>query len=258
MYERELEATLFVIKNAAKMISDGFLSRDFGINKKDDGSLVTSIDKAVDKLIRDTLSVVFPNYAFLTEESVDDLNRISKEFVWIIDPIDGTEEFVKHEYQCVTNIALCRNHEIVLAAIMEPISGEIYYAIKGEGAYLIKDGVTKRIHVSTNLNKLTCLTSPYHMYDEEKEYLAKHADKFLAIEYKGAAYKACLIASGQADVSYRFSPYSKEWDTAAPQLLIEEAGGVFIDKKRNRITYNKKDVRNLDGFIMLNRIENYF
>ena len=96
------------------------------------------------------------------------------------------------------------------------------------------------------------------MYDEEKEYLKKHAIKFNTIEYKGAAYKACLIASGQADVSYRFSPYSKEWDTAAPQLLIEEAGGVFFDKNRNRISYNKKDVRNLDGFIMLNRIENYF
>ena len=96
------------------------------------------------------------------------------------------------------------------------------------------------------------------MYDEEKNYLEKHKHHFESISYLGAAYKACQIASGQADVSYRFSPYSKEWDTAAPQLLIEEAGGVFIDKKRVRIKYNRKDVRNLDGFIMLNRIENYF
>lgn len=258
MYESELEASLKTIKLAAKMISDGFLSNSYNVSNKEDGSVVTSIDKAVDKFIRESLSKYFPSYGFLTEESVDDLSRISKEFVWIIDPIDGTEEFVKHEYQFVINIALCRNHEIVLSAIMEPISGEIYYAIKGEGAYLLKDEIKTKIHVSDKLDNLTCLTSPYHMYDEEKEYLAKYQDKFQSVEYAGAAYKACLIASGKADVSYRFSPYSKEWDTAAPQLLIEEAGGVFFDKYRNKITYNKKDVRNLDGFIMLNRIENYF
>ena len=240
------------------MISDGFLSNSYNVSNKEDGSVVTSIDKAVDKFIRESLSKYFPNYCFLTEESVDDLSRISKEFVWIIDPIDGTEEFVKHEYQFVINIALCRNHEIVLAVIMEPISGEIYYAVKGEGAYLLKNGIKKQIHVSRNLDKLTCLTSPFHMVDEEKEYLKKHADKIKIVEYKGAAYKACMIASGQADVSYRLSPNSKEWDTAAPQLLILEAGGVFFDKHRKPITYNKRDVRNLDGFIMLNRIENYF
>ena len=258
MYESELEASLKTIKLAAKMISDGFLSNSYNVSNKEDGSVVTSIDKKVDKFIRESLSSYFPNYGFLTEESVDDLSRISKEFVWIIDPIDGTEEFIKHEYQFVINIALCRNHEIVLSVIMEPISGEIYYAVKGEGAYLLKDGVKTKLHVSNSLSKLTCLTSPYHMYNEEKEYIKKHADKFNTILYKGAAYKACLIASGQADVSYRFSPYSKEWDTAAPQLIVEEAGGVFFDKNRKRITYNKKDVRNLDGFIMLNRIENYF
>lgn len=257
MYESELDATLYTIRMAAKMISDGFFS-SYSINKKSDGSLVTSIDKEVDRFLRDTLSKIFPSYGLLTEESADDLSRIDKEFVWIIDPIDGTEEFIKRQYEFVINIALCRNHEIVLAAIMEPISGELYYAVKGEGAYLIKDGITKKIHVSHNLTNLTCLTSPFHMSEEEKLYLKKHAEKFNTIEYKGAAYKACLIASGQADVSYRLSPNTKEWDTAAPQLLIEEAGGVFFDKYRNKITYNRLDVRNLDGFVMLNRIENYF
>lgn len=257
MYESELEATLYTIRMAAKMISDGFFSQ-YSIHKKDDGSLVTSIDKEVDSFIRDTLSKMFPHYGLLTEESKDDLSRINKEFVWIIDPIDGTEEFVKRQYEFVVNIALCRNHEIVLAAIMEPISRELYYAIKGEGAFLIKDGLTKRIHVSHNLINLTCLTSPFHVSEEEKKYLKEHAEKFNTIEYRGAAYKACLIASGQADVSYRLSANTKEWDTAAPQLLIEEAGGVFFDKYRNKITYNRYDVRNLDGFVMLNRIENYF
>ena len=258
MYESELTATLDTIKLAAKIISDGFLSASINVDRKEDGTLVTNIDKKVDAFIRESLQKKFPEYGFLTEESVDDLSRISKEFVWIIDPIDGTEEFVKRQYEFVINIALCRHHEIVLAAIMEPISKEIYYAVKGEGAYLLKDDVKERIHVSNKEKDLTCLTSPFHMCLEEKEYLKKHEDKFKSIEYRGAAYKACLIASGQADVSYRVSPNTKEWDTAAPQLLIEEAGGVFLDKYKRKITYNRKEVRNLDGFIMLNRIENYF
>ncbi len=258
MYESELEATLFTIRSAAKIITDGIFNSTYKISKKEDGSPVTSIDQEVDQFIRDTLSKVFPKYGMLTEESKDDLSRLEKEFVWIVDPIDGTEEFIKRQYEFVTNIALCRNHEIVLCAIMEPIRNEVYYAVKGQGAYMMKDGKTTRIHVSHNLDKLTCISSPFHLGEEEKKYLEKHAEKFNTILYHGAAYKACLIASGKADVSFRFAPNTKEWDTAAPQLLIEEAGGVFLDKYKQKITYNRKDVRNLNGFVMLNRIENYF
>ncbi|MCR4879359.1 MAG: 3'(2'),5'-bisphosphate nucleotidase CysQ [Bacilli bacterium] len=258
MYESELKATLDTIRSAAKIINDGILSSSYQVEEKTDGSPVTSIDKKVDEFIRTSLAKLFPDYGMLTEESKDDLSRFEKEFVWIIDPIDGTEEFIKRQYEFVTNIALCRHHEIVLAVIMEPISKEIYYAIKGEGAYLIKDNVKTRLHVSNKTSELTCLTSPFHMSLEEKEYLNKHQDKFKNIEYRGAAYKACLIASGQADVSYRLSPYTKEWDTAAPQLIVTEAGGVFLDKYKNEITYNKTDVRNLNGYVILNKIENYF
>lgn len=257
MYESELTAALNTIKLAAKIISDGFLST-YNVETKSDGSLVTSIDKKVDASIKESLSKDFPSYGFLTEESKDDLTRINKEFVWIIDPIDGTEEFIKRQYEFVINIALCRNHEIVLAAVMEPISKEIYYAVKGEGAYLIKDDKVSRIHVSDKTKELTCLTSPFHMSEEEKQYLNKYQDKFKKIEYRGAAYKACLIASGKADVSYRLSPFTKEWDTAAPQLIVTEAGGLFLDKYKNIIFYNKVDVRNLNGFVILNKIENYF
>lgn len=257
MYESELETALYIAKQAAKMISDGFLS-SFEIHKKDDGSLVTSIDKQVDTFIRETLTRYYPHHALLTEESKDDLSRIGKDFVWIIDPIDGTEEFVKHEYEFVLLMALAYKGEPVIGIIVEPIRNEIYYALKGKGAFRIKNGVTSKIHVSDKLLNLTCLTSPYHMVEEEKNYLDDNMNRFKEIKFVGAAYKACLIACGEADVSYRFSPYSKEWDTAAPQILIEEAGGVFFDKNRNKITYNKADVRNLDGFVILNRIENYF
>lgn len=258
MYSKELKATLDIINNAAEMISRGFYSTSYEVDTKSDDTPVTSIDKQVDKYIRESLSKLFPSYGFLTEESKDDLARLDKEYVWVVDPIDGTVEFIKKQYQFVINIALVRNHEVVLGVIMEPISKEIYYAVKGEGAYLLKDGVTTKIHVSNKTNNLICLTSPFHQSVEEKEYIEKYKDRFSDITYIGAAYKACLIASGKADVSYRLTNNTKEWDTAASQIIVLEAGGVFLDKYKREIKYNRKDIRNLDGYIILNKIENYY
>lgn len=257
MYQKEFDACLHIIKLASEVISQGYFDNG-GVSIKSDGSPVTEIDKKVDKLIRDYLAKEFNNYGFLTEESKDDLSRLEREFIWIIDPIDGTMEFINHEYEFVTNIALCKNHEIVLSMISVPLKDEIYYAIKGEGAYLIKDGVTTKIHVNNKLSDLTYLSSPYHMSKDEENFINNHKDKFNKMRLAGAAYKACLIAKGEAEISYRLTVDTKEWDTAAPDLLIREAGGVFFDRNKLPLKYNRQDVRNLDGFIMLNRIENYF
>lgn len=257
MYQEELNAIIYIIKNASSIILDGY-HNGTSSSFKEDGSIVTNVDKEADKLIREYLNNKFPTYGLLTEESKDDLSRLDKEYVWIVDPIDGTLEYVRHQYEFVTNIALVRNHEVVVGVIYAPLTDELFYAIKDEGSYLIKDNKINRIHVSIIEDKLRVLTSPYHEVEEEKEYLEKYKDKFVSISYGGAAYKACLIASGKAEASYRFSPNSKEWDIAAPDIIVREAGGVFYDKYRKRFIYNKKDVRNLDGFIMVNKEKNYF
>ena len=114
---------------------------------------------------------MFPNYGILTEESEDDLSRLSKDYVWIIDPIDGTQEFITHKYEFVTNIALAYKGEIVLALINVPLKDECYYAIKGEGAFLVKGDKKEAIHVSNISKDIRVLSSPYHMSEQEKEYL---------------------------------------------------------------------------------------
>ena len=253
---KQFDAALNTINIARQIIKDGY-KEGFEVFIKEDGSPVTTIDKKVDEEMRSILKKYFPEYGFLTEESKDDLSRLDKEFVWIIDPIDGTKEFVNHAYEFVTNLALCHNHEIVLSMILNPLTDEIFYAVKGEGAYLFKDNIATKIHVSNKLKDLTYLSSPYHQSEDEKNAIKEHQDIIKEIIPRGAAYKACLIASGKADISYRISPDSKEWDTAACDLLIKEAGGCFFDKNKKEFIYNKKDVRNLDGFIMLNKIENY-
>lgn len=257
MYQREFDAAFYIIKKAADVIRDGYFST-ISISYKEDKSPVTNIDKKVDELIRTYLMEQFPAYGILTEESKDDLSRLNKDYVWIIDPIDGTQEFITHEYEFVTNIALAYKGEIVLALINVPLKNECYFAIKGEGAYLIKEDKKEQIHVSNITSNIRVLSSPYHLSEEEKEYLEKHKDKFSSISYAGAAYKACLIASGKAEASYRFTLACKEWDIAPCDLLVTEAGGYFFDIHKQKYTYNKENVKVLHGFIMVNLEENYF
>ena len=257
MYQREFDAAFYIIKKAADVIRDGYFST-ISISYKEDKSPVTDIDKKVDALIKEYLLKEFPNYGILTEESEDDLSRLSKDYVWIIDPIDGTQEFITHKYEFVTNIALAYKGEIVLALINVPLKDECYYAIKGEGAFLVKGNKKEAIHVSNISKDIRVLSSPYHMSEQEKEYLEKHKDKFSKISFAGAAYKACLIASGQAEASYRFTLACKEWDIAPCDLLLEEAGGFFFGVNGEKYTYNKENVKVLHGFIMLNLKENYF
>lgn len=257
MYEKELQTVLNLIQEAAKIILGGFFN-GFELEYKEDESPVTSIDKKVDVFLRTNLKEAFPEYGLLTEESQDDLSRLDKEYVWIIDPIDGTEEFVKRKYEFVVNVALIRNHQVVLGVIIEPQSGEIYYAVKGEGSYKLINNKKERIHVSNKLDNLYALTSPFHQSELERNYMEKHRDKIASIEYSGAAYKACLIASGKKDVCYRFSSKCKEWDVAAPKIIVEEAGGYYVDGNKKEITFNNEDVRLNNGYLIVNKLENIF
>lgn len=257
MYEKEFDFVFHLLEEIRPLILSGY-NHHFDVEMKSDGSPVTSIDKAVDSFLRTALEARFPKYALLTEETIDDKARLNNDYVWIIDPIDGTREFVAHEYEFVTNVALVYQHEVVLSFILEPISNELYYAIKGEGAYLYKNGTTTRIHVSNRTKDLIALQSPYYKTGEEIDYLNSRKDTVKEITFRGAAYKACLIASGKADICIRFKCKAKEWDTAAPQLLVEEAGGCYLSGDGSRLTYNNEDVRIKNGYIILNKKENYF
>ena len=258
MYKDYIPTVLKILDEAAKMISNGFFST-IEVENKEDGSPVTNVDKAVDVYIRNELAKAFPGYGFLTEESKDDLSRLEKEYVWVVDPIDGTEEFIKKEYEFTTNIALVHRHEVVLAFIGVPLKNEVYYAYKDGGAYLKISNQETRIHVSNKSKKdLIVLVSPFHDSGLERMYLDRHASCFKEIRKAGAAYKACLIASGKADVTYRFSCHNKEWDTAAPDLLVKEAGGYLFGGLGDPITYNKEDVVNHHGYVIVNRKENFF
>lgn len=256
------EDVLAKMKEAALTAETWILSvyhSDFQVEIKSDDSPVTSADKGADKIIRETLSKAFPEAAFLTEESKDTKERLTKEYVFVVDPVDGTKEFVSRNGQFTTNIALVKDHEVVVGLINIPMLDTMFFAIKGQGAWKQKRGEDPvAIHVSDRVGKnLRALRSISFFTGKEKETYDKHPELYASITPMGAAQKFCAIADGQAEVFYRFSAGTKEWDVAAGDLILTEAGGVMIVPPKNeRLHYNREDVYNREGYVLLNSIKN--
>ncbi|MDD7736373.1 MAG: 3'(2'),5'-bisphosphate nucleotidase CysQ, partial [Bacillales bacterium] len=247
MFEKELEAMIEASKIAREKILEIY-HQDFKVEIKNDDSPVTLADKNADKIIREYLGNLFPSYGFLTEESDDDLSRLDKDYVFVVDPVDGTKDFIAKDDQFTTNIGLVYKHEVVCGVVSIPATNEIYFAIKNQGAYYQKDEEKAiKIHANDKLDNLTILTSHFHTTKEELEIIEKNKGRIAKVEKVGSSLKACRIAHGLAELSYRLSPNTKEWDTAASQIIVTEAGGIFAEPDLTPIKYNRKDVYNKKG-----------
>lgn len=255
MWEKELQVAIEAGLAAREEIL-AIYNQQFDVEIKEDNSPVTLADKNADLKIREILSRAFPSHAFLTEESEDGEARLNNDYVWIVDPVDGTKDFVARDGGFTTNIALSYKHKIVVGVVVVPLTGEIYYATENQGAYYRNNGVDQRIHVNDKTEDLTVLCSVFHSNDTERALIAKHSDKIKHVEKYGSSLKPCRIAQGLAEITYRMSAGTKEWDTAACQIVVTEAGGLFIEPDGSEITYNRKDVYNRNGYIVVNRKEN--
>lgn len=255
---KELNKMIEVSKEASKLVLDVY-HHGFHVEIKDDNSPVTEADKRSDVLIRKELGEAFPNYKFLTEESSDDKSRLLSDFVFIVDPLDGTKDFVEKDGEFAINIALSYKHEIVASVTTIPTLNYIYYALKGYGAYKLDLNTNKsfRINVNNKLKDLTVLKSKYHSVKAEEEVFKKYSNVITSVKDAGSAYKACLIAEGKAELSYRLSRGTKERDTASFTLLVEEAGGYVLHLDKSRMKYNREDVFN-DYYIIGNNIKNWY
>ena len=195
MWEEQLNAAIEAGVKAIKGILEIY-NTDFDVEIKDDNSPVTLADKNADKVIREYLHEKYPEYSFLTEESTDDKSRLNNDFVWVVDPVDGTKDFVAKDGGFTTNIALSYKHEAVVGVVVVPLTGEIYYAAKGLGAFYRHQGITKRIHVNDKLDNLIVYKSVFHSTKQEEVMYEKYKDKIAKIEKWGSALKPCRIAQG--------------------------------------------------------------
>lgn len=231
--------------------------RPFSVKIKEDHSPVTEADLASDKILREMLPLDDEIF-YLSEEEDDDKSRLSYDELFIVDPLDGTQDFVEKDGSYSINIAYVQNRKPVLALVFLPTSGSYCYAIKGKGSYYVEEGREERIFVSDRLDHLVYARSKTHENEREREVYLRHKDKIAKVLALGASLKGVSLARGIVDCSVRYTQMTKEWDTCAMDLIVREAGGIFVDTLRREFVYNREDVYNRDGYAMFNRKENFF
>jgi len=253
---RVLDVMIKAAIEAKKAILEVY-ARDFDVILKADSSPVTEADYASNDIITKALAGNFADVPILSEESADDKRRLCNRFCFIVDPLDGTKEFVKKNGEFTINIALADNGESVMGVVFCPTTDELYFAAKGMGSYRIKNGQCERIHTSSRTDGLIVMQSRSNATNE-CDALYKNAGKKIAeIRSVGSAMKGCRIAEGEGDIYYRYGR-TMEWDTAAVQIVCEEAGGIFgqLDKNFSPMRYNRENNVNENGFFIINRAEN--
>lgn len=255
-FTKELEAAKKIAVVAGEAIMEIYETGDFGIEVKSDQSPLTKADKESNRRIVSYLRELFPEYGILSEEEKDDQSRLEKELCFVIDPLDGTKEFVKRNGQFTVNIALAYRNESVMGVIYVPATGELYYAARGYGSYLEKEQVVTRLQVAKEekpLSELRVVMSGSHGCEAMEQLIKKYGwHHLLRI---GSSLKGCLVAKGEADVYYRHNP-TMEWDTAAMQCIVEEAGGIFRQMDGTPMTYNRINSLNDKGFYIVNDEKN--
>jgi len=255
-YQEEANYLKSLAVEAGKAIMEVY-EREFDVEIKEDNSPLTEADKKSNSIIVNGLREAFPNYAILSEESKDDKSRLNNDLCFIVDPLDGTKEFIKQNGQFTVNIALCYKKRSILGVIYAPAIKKLYYAFKGEGAYLedVESGEVKRLKVTDKTNNLIIVASKSHSSQKEKELIEEHKELISDVIYAGSSLKGCMVAEGKADVYYRFG-FTSEWDTAAMHCIIEESGGIFRQLDGSEMLYNRESVLNEKGFYVVNRVEN--
>lgn len=229
-----------IAREAGERLLEIYGRDDFQIESKADYSPLTLADKASHELIKERLSVLYPDIPILSEEGKDIPYSARKDWVrfWLVDPLDGTREFIKRNGEFTVNIALIQNNHPVLGVIYAPVLKTLYWGLAGKGAWKQKDGEeAESIFVNAKIDgPVIGVGSRSHASGEESEY----ANKVGSREKRsiGSSLKFCLVAEGSAHYYYRHGP-TMEWDTAAGQAIAEASGG-----RVTGLSYNKQNLLN--------------
>ena len=255
--------------NASEKIMEIY-NGEYKVAIKDDDSPITTADRKSNEVLIEHFTSLYPEYSILSEEAEDDKSRLTNNAgVFIIDPLDGTKEFINRNGEFCVSIGFAASHKVVGGVIAVPAQRLIYYAFEGMGAYKItfdeylskfSFGDGKKLHVSSRTgrseeDKLIIVASRSHMDSETEKLIEANRSRIGEFLSVGSCLKGCMIAEGLADVHYRFGGFMKEWDTAAMQIICEEAGAVFAEHDGTPLRANREDPYNRRGFMILNKVE---
>jgi 3'(2'), 5'-bisphosphate nucleotidase len=223
----------------------------------EDGN-VTSADLAANDFILSQLKQAFgtDNFAYLSEETEDNIDRIGHEWVWIIDPMDGTSDFIRRTDEFAVHIGLTYRQRPVLGLVATPAQDRLFQAISGNGSYIeTRDGGQQRVQVSskTELNQMVVVASRSHR-NYQLETILQQLPKAAEIAVGSIGGKFVAIASGNADVYISVSGKSapKDWDYCAPEIILTEAGGQLTHADLSLLSYNNLELRQWGTIIASN------
>lgn len=245
----EFEIALKAATKAGREIMKVY-EKDFSSKMKEDGSPITIADLKSNKIIKEILSKT--GHKILSEEDKDDKKRLDENRVWIVDPLDGTTDFVKRTGEFTVMIGLVDNGKPLLGIIYWPTENTLFAAQRGCGAWRFTNNSWKRNWVSkvSELSKCRAVGSRYHISDAEKDLFKKlQLSKFSSV---GSSLKVAQISSGAAEVYLTTTNKMKEWDTCASYCIVSEAGGKMTDMLGNDLSYNQKNVNHLNGILVTN------
>lgn len=250
-----LQPVIDIARESGRLILDIYQHGDFKLQIKSDDTPVTTADLVAHKFLTERLSKLTPNIPVLSEEDTRISFKERKNWTryWLVDPLDGTQEFIAGTGDFSTMIALVENHQPVLGVVYSPVYDVFYYALKGKGAWKIMGNAEKTsLSVMKHMREATTLSIAISRRQDVKtiiECLASNRN-YDFVPLGSASLKSCLVAEGLVDCYLRLGP-TGEWDTAATQCILEEAGGRILDLNLNPLSYNERDSLINPNFIAL-------
>ena len=260
MLEKELETAIALARKAGEKILEFYALEIIAEEKLGLDNFtepVTIADRTASTIIVKGLEEAFPEDAILSEEESDAFQtRLASERVWMIDPIDGTWGFIKKDGDFGVQIGLTEGGAAILGVVYLPLHDRLYFAAKNQGSFLAERGKTpQRLRVSgkTNFTEMNLASSRNHRSPKMHRIIEDFRFR-QEIQRGSVGLKVGLIAEQIADLYVHLSPRTKFWDTCAPQIILEEAGGHFTDLFGFPFVYNQKDAQNHNGILATNGV----
>ena len=250
--QEELAFAIRIAQEAGTIVNTFYVGSS-EVEYKSPDEPVTEADRSANQHIVSRIIATYPDDGILSEESKDDLSRLEKDRVWIVDPLDGTKEFIARNGEFSIMIGLAIGGRPVMGVVHQPSSGLLYSGIVGLGAALLEEGETIPLVVSnrTNTREMVLVSSRSHrkqIVDSIRRKLRITSENVTG----SVGLKVGQIARQIADIYIHPSPGCKEWDLCAPEAVLTAAGGLMTDCWGNPLIYNKRDVRAHNGLVATN------
>jgi 3'(2'), 5'-bisphosphate nucleotidase len=255
--EREIEVATELARTAGAVLLRHYNSPflvEQKVNALQETEEVTAADREANELIVARLSKEFPEDGILAEESTDTEHRLEKNRVWLIDPMDGTKNFIRRDGDFAVQIGLAVNGESVLGTVYQPVREVLYRAVRGGGSWIEeKSNAARRMSVSsrTNPNEMVLASSRSHRSPRMERVVSTFQFKD-EVRRGSVGVKIGLITEQQADLYLHLSPSTKQWDTCGPEIILQEAGGRLTDLFGQPLRYNGIRIDNRNGIVATN------